>query len=118
MAEEVDIETQPELSAEPESEFVRAPVERAAHNWPLIITMVSLCVWFGFQPFQLMRERNNLILVKANQDAAVQESQKVQTQFQSVIAKTSELANQGHAGARMVMEQLQKQGLGLAPEAK
>src|ERR1051325_7179379 len=117
MAEETDIEPQPELSVEPEAE-AEAIRAKLVPNWPLIITVASLLVWFGFQSFQLMRERSNLILVKANQDAAMQESQKVQTQFQNVIAKTSELANQGHAGAKMVMEQLQKQGLAIAPEAK
>jgi hypothetical protein len=118
MAERDDIEPGPELSAEPEPEIVVPASEPAGVNWPLTLTIVSLLVWFGFQAFQLMRERSNLILVKSNQDAAVQESQKVQTQFQNVIAKTSELANQGHAGAKMVMEQLQKQGLALAPETK
>jgi hypothetical protein len=116
MAEETDIEPQPELLPEPEPEAHAVRVD--APNWPLMITIGSLLVWFGFQSFQLMRERSNLILVRANQDAAVQESQKVQSQFQNVIAKTSELANQGHAGAKMVMDQLQKQGLALAPEAK
>ncbi len=56
-------------------------------------------------------------MVKANQDAAIQEAQKVQTQFKTLVSKTGELAAQGHAGARMVMEELQKRGLGAAPEA-
>jgi|ERR1051325_5222199 hypothetical protein len=115
MAEETDIEPQPELDTEPE---LAPSAEPAPANWPLIITIVSLVVWFGFQSFQLMRERSNLIMLKSNQDPAMQESQKVQAQFQNVITKTSELANQGHAGAKMVMEQLQKQGLALAPETK
>ena len=122
MAEDPNIEPALESSAEPdplpEPEVVTSSSRSSEMNWPLIITIVSLVVWFGFQAFQLMRERSNLILVRSNQDAAMQESQKVQSQFQNVIAKTSELANQGHAGAKMVMDQLQRQGLGLAPETK
>src|ERR1043165_2324338 len=119
MAEDTSIEPQRELTVEPEPELAPEPImERPAPNWPLIITIVSLLVWFGFQAFQLMRERNNLIMVRSNQDPAIQESQKIQAQFQNVIAKTSELANRGHAGAKMVMEQLSRQGIGGAPETK
>ena len=42
----------------------------------------------------------------------MQEAQKVQAQFKSLVANTGELAAQGHAGAKMVMEELQKRGLG------
>ena len=66
---------------------------------------------------QLSIERNNLGVVKANQDAAMQEAQKIQAQFKTLVTKTGELAAQGHAGAKMVMEELQKRGLGAAPEA-
>jgi hypothetical protein len=86
-------------------------------NLPLIITLVALTIYFAFQALQLATERNNLGLVKANQDAAIQEAQKVQAQFKTLVTKTGELAGQGHAGAKMVMEELQKRGLGAAPEA-
>jgi ABC-type sugar transport system permease subunit len=84
---------------------------------PFIITLVAVTIYFAFQTLQLSIERNNLGLVKANQDAAMQEAQKVQAQFKTLVTKTGELAGQGHAGAKMVMEELQKRGLGAAPEA-
>ena len=112
MVEETQIE--PEFETAPEA----TPVEKFGANLPLIITLVSLLAWFGFQTFQLLRERTNLTFVKTNQESAIQESQKVQTQFQSIITKTAELANQGHPGARLVMEQLQRQGLSLGSESK
>jgi hypothetical protein len=34
------------------------------------------------------------------------------------MTKTAELANQGQAGAKMVMDELQKRGVGVAPEEK
>lgn len=84
-------------------------------NLPLILTLAALLAWHGFQTVQLLRERSQLSLAKESQDAALQESQKVQAQFQTLITKTSELAAQGHAGAKMVMEELQKRGVGVAP---
>ena len=95
----------------------RSAVTQPVSNQPFIITLVALMIYFAFQTLQLAIERNNLGLVKANQDAAMQEAQKVQAQFKTLVSKTGELAAQGHAGARMVMEELQKRGLGAAPEA-
>ena len=93
-------------------------VEKTVLNLPFIITLLALTLYFGFQSLQLASERSNLTAVKSNQEAAIQEAQKVQLQFKALVTKTSQLADQGHAGARMVMEELQKRGIGFAPEAK
>ena len=95
----------------------RSAVTESVLTLPFIITLVALTIYFAFQTLQLAVERNNLGMVKANQDAAIQEAQKVQAQFRTLVKKTGELAAQGHAGAKMVMEELQKRGLGAAPEA-
>ena len=101
-----------------EEEAEERPVLVAPHsNLPLIILLAALTVYFVFQTWQVAVERTNLGLVKANQDAAIQEAQRVQTQFKTLVTKTGQLAAQGHAGAKMVMEELQKRGLGGAPEA-
>lgn len=93
----------------------------ADKSWPLlpfVITLVALLIYFAFNTLQSMVERSNLAAIKASQEAALQEAQKIQAQFKTLISKTSELAVQGHAGAKMVMEGLQSQGLGFAPESK
>lgn len=111
MAEENEnIEEQEELEERP---VVVAPPS----NLPLIILLAALTVYFLFQTWQVAVERTNLGMVKANQDAAIQEAQRVQTQFKTLVTKTGQLAAQGHAGAKMVMEELQKRGLGEGPEA-
>jgi hypothetical protein len=99
-----------------ERELVTAPVERGA-NLPLIILLIALVLWFGFQTLQLANERANLGEARGHQEAAMQEAQKLRTQFESLINKTSELANKGHAGAKLVMEELQKRGMAAQPEA-
>ena len=99
-----------------ERELVTPPVERGA-NLPLIILLIALVLWFGFQTLQLASERANLGEARGHQEAAMQEAQKLRTQFESLINKTSELANKGHAGAKLVMEELQKRGMAAQPEA-
>jgi hypothetical protein len=98
-----------------ERETVSAPVERAS-NVPLTILLIALVVWFGFQTLQLATERANLGEARGHQEAAMQESEKLRSQFESLISKTSELANKGHTGAKLVMDELQKRGMMAQPE--
>jgi hypothetical protein len=88
---------------------------KPALNLPFIITLTALLLFFGFQTLQLIVERGNLGMMKSNQDSALQEAQKVQEQFKTLVTKTNQLAEQGHVGARMVMEGLQRQGFGAPP---
>ena len=92
-----------------------AAAPRPASSLPFILTLTALLIYFAFQTLQLLNERGNLAMVKSNQDGAIQEAQKVQAQFKTLVGKTSELAAQGHAGAKMVMEELLKRGVGAAP---
>jgi hypothetical protein len=94
----------------------REPPRAAASSLALTLTLVSLVLWLGFQAFQMVRERGNLSLVRASQDSAVQEAEKIRTQFEALISKLSDLANKGHAGAKMVMDELQNRGVGAAAE--
>ena len=99
-----------------EPEPVAPRLERGA-NLPLTILLGALVLWFGFQTVQLASERANLVEARGHQEAAMQEAQKLRTQFESLISKTSELANKGHAGAKLVMEELQKRGMRSQPES-
>ena len=106
---------EPETNELPEREIVVPPVERGA-NLPLTILLIALVLWFGFQTLQLASERANLNEARAHQEAAMQEAQKLRTQFESLVTKLSELGNKGHAGARLVMDELQKRGIAAQPE--
>ena len=92
-------------------------VEKSPSVLPLILIFVALTIYFGFQTLQYLFERNNLIMVKSSQEAAIQEAQKIQGQFKTLVGKTGELASKGHAGAKMVMEELPKRGVGSAPSS-
>jgi len=106
-----------ELAADAEAPDSAAASGKPASNVPFLITLIALLIYFAFQSLSLFSERVNLGMVKANQDAALQEAQKIQTQFKLLVTKTGELAGQGHAGAQMIMDGLQKQGIGFAPES-
>jgi hypothetical protein len=100
---------------EPQPAAESAP-QPSASNLPFILTLAALLIYFGFQSLSLLNERGNLGLVKNSQDAALQEAQKIQAQFKTLVAKTGELADKGHAGAKMVMEGLQRQGMSVSAE--
>jgi len=80
-------------------------------NLPFAITLAALLIYFAFQTIQLIAQRSELSAVKSAQEAPLQAAQKVQEQFKVIITKTSELAKQGHAGAKMVLDGLQITGL-------
>lgn len=84
--------------------------QRSGSNLPFILTLAALLIYFGFQTLQLLTERGNLGMVKSSQEAAIQEAQKLQAQFKAIVGKVGELADQGHAGAKMVMEELFSRG--------
>jgi hypothetical protein len=109
-----------ENTAEREQTSETVPPATSPFTLPFMVTLVALLLFFGFQTLQLIMERSNLAMVKSNQDSALQEAQKVQEQFKTLVTKTNQLAEQGHAGARMVMEGLQRQGFGAPspPESK
>jgi hypothetical protein len=98
-----------------EREIVATAVERGT-NLPLTILLIALVLWFGFQTLQLATERANLSDARGHQEAAMQEAQKLRTQFESLVSKLSELAYKGHAGAKLVMDELQKRGMTAQPE--
>ncbi|HEX9143274.1 MAG TPA: hypothetical protein VGA09_03310 [Candidatus Binatia bacterium] len=112
------MEHEPEIVEEEEAAGEPVPKRSGSSSVALTVTIGCLVLWFGFQAFQLIRDRGNLGLVKANQESAIQESEKVQAQFKALMTKIAELAKQGHAGAKMVMDELQKRGVGFAPEEK
>ena len=94
-----------------------APLRDKPSYLPFVLLLTALLVYFGFQTLQLASERSNLSAVKSNQEGSIQEAQKIQAQFNTLVSKTSELADQGHAGAKMVMEELLNRGVSAAPQA-
>jgi hypothetical protein len=86
--------------------------------WPAVTLLtIALLTWLGFQTFQIARERGALQRVKASQEAPLQQAGKVRAQLDSIARRTLELAQQGHAGAAGIVEELAKRGLTINPNA-
>lgn len=90
------------------------PADSRSPILPLVLTLAALLLYFAFQTLNLTFERGNLLQVKASQEGAIQEAERIQVQFKTLISRTGQLAEKGHPGAKMVMEGLQAQGLGLS----
>lgn len=103
----------------PEADVIEEASPPLSNNLTMafLLALLALLVWHGFQAVQFLRERTQLSLAKESQDAAIQESQKIQSQFRAIMSKTAELAAKGHPGAKMIVEELQKRGVGAAPDA-
>jgi len=89
------------------------PAERPGLRPAVIITMVSLLIWFGFQTVALVLERNNLIAVNSNFEAGMRQAEKMRAQLETLITKTAELASKGNASAKAAIEELEKRGMPL-----
>jgi cell division protein FtsB len=107
---ENDLET-PETARENDAAARPEPAESRAWRLPLTLTLVSLLIWFGFQTAEQVLERSNLIAVKSNYDAAMQEAEKMRAQLEALVTKTAELASKGNPNAKAALEELQKRGI-------
>ena len=91
----------------------RAPVQETRRSpfLPLLILMGSLAVWTGFQTYHLTTERSALATLRANQEAQVQQAQRVRQSLDQLATETQKLADAGNANARVVVEELRKRGV-------
>jgi hypothetical protein len=106
------MEMQENLITEP------APAGRPAWRLPLILMMISLLIWFGFQTVQFVLERKSLVSATGNLREAMQESQKVRAQLEALITKTAEFARQGNPSAKRAVEELEQKGIPIQPEPR
>jgi hypothetical protein len=78
---------------------------------------VAFVAWLSFQTVQQFRERSTLRTVRTAQEAAIERAQRVRTQFEAITKKTSELAQQGNAGAALIVEELARRGVTITPSS-
>jgi hypothetical protein len=82
---------------------------------PLALVVITLFVWAGFQTYQLVRDRQALHALRAGQESKIQSAAKVRVRFDTITRKTAELAAQGNAGAKLIVEELRKSGVTFPP---
>lgn len=84
---------------------------RSSPFLPLLILMLSVGVWTAFQTWQLSRESTTLATLRANQQAQLDQAQKVRQTLDQLASETQKLADAGNANARLVIEELRKRGI-------
>ena len=82
---------------------------------PLILVVVSVFLLVALETFQLIRNHQNLAEVRDSQEQMVQEGVKLRQQAEVLAGRTAQIAADGDAGARAVVEQMQRQGIKLTP---
>jgi|CXWL01.1.fsa_nt_gi hypothetical protein len=78
---------------------------------PVLFLVVAVLVWAGFQTTQLMKEKETLETIHTNQASTLDQAVKVRNQLDSIAKKTTELAGKGNAGAKLLVDELQKRGV-------
>jgi hypothetical protein len=78
---------------------------------PLFILMLALATWTGFQTHQLLREKETLAMLRANQEPTIQQAQRVRQTLDQLATETQKLADAGNPNARLVVEELRKRGV-------
>ena len=84
---------------------------------PVALALLAFFLWTGFQTIEFVRERGVLKTLRAGQEPTLQEANKVRAQLDSIARKTAELAAQGNAGAKTIVEELRKNGVTINPNA-
>ena len=82
---------------------------------PMLLLALAVVGWFGFQTYELARERAQLGAVYAAQQAQVDAAARVRANLDALAASTQRLANGGDGNARAVVDALRARGVNINP---
>lgn len=80
-----------------------------------ILLTVALLLALAYNTFYLIRERRNLHTVRENQQTPLRQAERVRAQFDSIVKRTLQLAQQGNSGAAIIAENLARRGITTNP---
>jgi hypothetical protein len=84
---------------------------------PMLIGALALAAWFAFQAVQLAGERQQLVALRAAQDAQVEAATKLRGSLDAMASATAKLADAGNVNAKLLVEELRKRGITINPDA-
>jgi hypothetical protein len=84
---------------------------------PVLLVGCAVLVWMGFQTAQLISERRQLDEAHNSQAQPLEQSQKLRASLDSIAAATQKLADSGDAGAKLLVDELNKRGITINPNA-
>ena len=82
---------------------------------PLLVGLITLVVWFGFQTSQLIKERETLANLQANQTTIYNNAQKMRTQLDAIAGELARLAQAGNPNAAQMIQALNARGISIDP---
>jgi hypothetical protein len=94
---------------------VEAPSGTAGLLPALALLTAALLVLSGFLLYQAYVERHALLAARSAQDQPLQQSLKVKEQLTALATATAKLADQGHAGAKQIIDAMQREGISVKP---
>ncbi|MBM3342768.1 MAG: hypothetical protein FJY56_11760 [Betaproteobacteria bacterium] len=91
--------------------------DQATHSAfaPLLIGLLTIALWFGFQTAQLLKEKDNLANLKSNQTQIYGNAQKMRGQLDTLAAETAKLAAAGNQNAALIVNALKQRGITIDP---
>lgn len=94
------------------------PEQARSDPWTAVALLtIAVVAWLSFQTVQQIRERTALQNVRTTQEAAIERAQKIRAQFDTITKKTLELAQQGNAGAALIVDELARRGVTITPSS-
>jgi hypothetical protein len=94
------------------------PEQARSDPWTAVVLLtIAVVAWLSFQTVQQIRERTALQNVRTAQEAALERAQKIRAQFDTITKKTLELAQQGNAGAALIVDELARRGVTITPSS-
>jgi len=86
---------------------------RLAGNISLVLVVTSMLLLAAFQTIEVLQARVNLTELYAAQDVQLQEAGKVRHQYEALAAGVQELAGEGNASAKSVIDEMRRDGVTL-----
>ena len=94
------------------------PEQARSDPWTAVALLtIAVVAWLSFQTVQQIRERTALQNVRTAQETALERAQKIRAQFDTITKKTLELAQQGNAGAGLIVDELARRGVTITPSS-
>jgi len=77
----------------------------------LMMLALSQMVWMGYQGYEQWQRRGSLMALRAGQESAMGEAQKLRSALDKLAADTKVLSDQGDMNARLLVVELEKRGI-------
>jgi hypothetical protein len=82
---------------------------------PVLLGLLALLGWLGFQTWLLAAERAALVAAHAGQAQTVDSAGKLRASLDTLAADTQRLADTGNANAALLVAELKKRGITINP---